>query len=205
MRAGGTAQEGFGLEVAIDVAAADAIMPGGGEIGSISKVRLYGQEISVEDFSFGALGSGLKNSGFRVKGLGIQVLGAGFTIQGSVVVFEFQVLSFGLWVKLRCLRGWRRATRRTRPGGAGPLASLAAPTSWSALSPAEIGNLLPNNRRQRRTCYALCHILYPVSAAHTSIFRMDSNSTSYEISPAPRGGGSVSVSGVRRLASGVRD
>jgi len=43
----------------------------------------------------------------------------------------------------------------------------------------EIGNLLPNNRRQRRTCYALCHILYPVSAAHTSIFRMDSNSTSY--------------------------
>ena len=43
----------------------------------------------------------------------------------------------------------------------------------------EIGNLLPNNRRQRHTCYALCHILYPVSAAHTSIFRMDSNSTSY--------------------------
>ena len=43
----------------------------------------------------------------------------------------------------------------------------------------EIGNLLPNNRRQRRTCYALCNILYPVSAAHTSIFRMDSNSTSY--------------------------
>ena len=43
----------------------------------------------------------------------------------------------------------------------------------------EIGNLLPNNRRQRRTCYALCHILYPVSAAQTSIFRMDSNSTSY--------------------------
>ena len=44
----------------------------------------------------------------------------------------------------------------------------------------EIGNLLPNNRRQRRTCYALCHILYPVSAAHTSIFQMDSNSTSYK-------------------------
>jgi hypothetical protein len=47
------------------------------------------------------------------------------------------------------------------------------------LTEREIGNLLPNNRRQRRTCYALCHILYPVSAAHTSIFRMDSNSTSY--------------------------
>ena len=29
----------------------------------------------------------------------------------------------------------------------------------------EIGNLLPNNQRQRRTCYALCHILYPVAAA----------------------------------------
>ena len=43
----------------------------------------------------------------------------------------------------------------------------------------EIGNSLPNNRRQRRTCYAMCHILYPVSAAHTSIFRMDSNFTSY--------------------------
>ena len=42
----------------------------------------------------------------------------------------------------------------------------------------EIENLLQNSQRQRRTCYALCHILYPVSAAHTSIFRMDSNSTS---------------------------
>ena len=27
------------------------------------------------------------------------------------------------------------------------------------------GNLLPNNQRQRRTCYALCHIMYPVAAA----------------------------------------
>ena len=43
----------------------------------------------------------------------------------------------------------------------------------------DIGNLLPNNQRQRRTCYALCHILYPVSATHTGIFRMDSNSNSY--------------------------
>ena len=41
----------------------------------------------------------------------------------------------------------------------------------------EIGNLLPNIQRQRCTCYALCHILYPVLAAHASIFRMDSNST----------------------------
>ena len=46
----------------------------------------------------------------------------------------------------------------------------------------EIGNLLPNNQRQRRTCYALCHILYPVSAALASFFRMDSNSTSFTFS-----------------------
>ena len=60
--------------------------------------------------------------------------------------------------------------------------SLASPSSSAVLGSMlerEIGNLLPNNRRQRRTCYALCHILYPVSAAHKSIFRMDSNSTSY--------------------------
>ena len=43
----------------------------------------------------------------------------------------------------------------------------------------EMGDSLPNNQRQRRTCYALCHILHPMSAAHTSILRMDSNSTSY--------------------------
>ena len=29
------------------------------------------------------------------------------------------------------------------------------------LTEGEIGNLLPNNQRQCRTCYALCHILYP--------------------------------------------
>ena len=58
--------------------------------------------------------------------------------------------------------------------------TFLGPLITTLLSPSrEIGNLLPNNRRQRRTCYALCHILYPVSAAHTSIFRMDSNSTSY--------------------------
>jgi len=45
----------------------------------------------------------------------------------------------------------------------------------------EIGNSLPNIQRQRCTCYALCHILYSVSAALTSIFRMDSNSTSYHL------------------------
>jgi hypothetical protein len=67
----------------------------------------------------------------------------------------------------------------------------------------EIGYLLPNNQRQRRTCYALCHILYPVSAAHTSIFRMDSTSTSHQYHETPwsvgeaegggRGGGAVKV------------
>ena len=45
-------------------------------------------------------------------------------------------------------------------------------------SVAYVINLLPNNQRQRRTSYALCHILHPVPAAHTIIFRMDSNSTS---------------------------
>ena len=43
----------------------------------------------------------------------------------------------------------------------------------------DIVNLLPGNQRQRRTCYALYHILYPVWAAHMSIFWMDLNSTSY--------------------------
>ena len=50
--------------------------------------------------------------------------------------------------------------------------------TWE-LSQREIGNLLPNNQRQRRTCYALCHILYPMSAALASFFRMDSISTSF--------------------------
>ena len=38
-------------------------------------------------------------------------------------------------------------------------------------TPREIGNLLPNNQRQRRTCYALCHTLYPVSEC-TPAFRV---------------------------------
>ena len=47
--------------------------------------------------------------------------------------------------------------------------------------PREIGSLLPKDQRQRRTFYALCHILYPVSADQISIFRMDSNSTFYDL------------------------
>ena len=43
----------------------------------------------------------------------------------------------------------------------------------------EIGNRLPSNQRQCRTFYALCHILYPLSAAHVTIFQMDSNSLSH--------------------------
>ena len=50
---------------------------------------------------------------------------------------------------------------------------------YEVLPQGEIGVSFPNNRRQRRTCYALCHILYPVSAAHASIFRIDSISTTY--------------------------
>ena len=42
----------------------------------------------------------------------------------------------------------------------------------------ENGDLLPNSQRQRRTCYALCYILYPVAAAHTNLVRMDSSPTS---------------------------
>ncbi|KAJ1489239.1 hypothetical protein T484DRAFT_1937605, partial [Baffinella frigidus] len=57
--------------------------------------------------------------------------------------------------------------------------------------------------RQRRTCYSLCHLLYPVSAAHTSIFRMDSNSTSYMHSAHARpkarwGGGGWGDGGMER-------
>ena len=43
----------------------------------------------------------------------------------------------------------------------------------------EIGDLLPSNQRQRRTCYALCHILHPVSAACTGFLRIYSDCTSY--------------------------
>ena len=55
------------------------------------------------------------------------------------------------------------------------------PCSLSARSPSRrskrFGNLLPYNQRQRRSCNAMYHTPYPVSAAHTSIFRMDSNSS----------------------------
>ena len=91
---------------------------------------------------------------------------------------------------------WRASFGLTQPPTPNPQHQTPSPQSpyplnpWSSGAAAlgfrvqgssvrEIGNLLPNERRQRRTCYALCHILYPVSAAQTSIFRMDSNSTSY--------------------------
>ena len=63
---------------------------------------------------------------------------------------------------------------------------------------AKIGDLLPNNQRQRRTSYALCHIMYPVSAAHTSIFWMVSNSTSYQ---PPRSSSSYSLAGMQRFTA----
>jgi len=63
-------------------------------------------------------------------------------------------------------------------------AGLAPPTC--VLTEKEIGNLFPNNHGQRRTCYALCHILDPVSAAHMSISRKDLNSISYELTDLSR-------------------
>jgi hypothetical protein len=51
------------------------------------------------------------------------------------------------------------------------------PDPWSRGR--EIAILLPNIQRQRHTCYALCNILYLVSASHMSIFRMNSTSTSF--------------------------
>jgi hypothetical protein len=102
----------------------------------------------------------MQGAGCRVQGAGCGVRGAGCRVQGPGPRVS------GLTV---------RAPRRT------PCRSRCAPRSGPRALSAEMGKLLPNNRRQRRTCYALCHILYPVSAAHTSIFRMDSNSTSYSL------------------------
>ena len=68
----------------------------------------------------------------------------------------------------------------------------------------EIGTLLPNNRRQRRTCYALCHILYPVPAAHMSNFRMDSNSTSYSRSTGAEAGRAAPPGGADGLQRRAR-
>ena len=95
--------------------------------------------------------------------------------------------------KLYCQKGfnsvpfsYKIATRRPRK----PLLIGRLP---SGLNRREIGNLLPNNRRQRRTCYAFCHIPYPVSAAHMSIFRNNSNSTSYRSNWRERGQGLPAV------------
>ena len=66
-----------------------------------------------------------------------------------------------------------RARGRARQRSVCPRVASADPCVRS-----EIGNSLPNNRRQRRTCYALSYILYPVSAAHTSIIGMNPSSRS---------------------------
>ena len=63
-------------------------------------------------------------------------------------------------------------------GGGAVSYERGTPVVHRACHMAEIGNLLPSNQRQRRTCYALCHILYPVSAAFASFFWMDSISSS---------------------------
>ena len=67
-------------------------------------------------------------------------------------------------------------------GGGAVSYERGTPVVHRACHMAEIGNLLPSNQRQRRTCYALCHILYPVSAAFASFFWMDSISTSFTFS-----------------------
>ena len=77
---------------------------------------------------------------------------------------------FGDWIEER------NRIRPERHKHNPPIRQQHLPT-WTS-SDREIANLLPKHQRQRRTCYALCHILCPVSAAHTSIFRVDSNSTS---------------------------
>ena len=74
---------------------------------------------------------------------------------------------------------WSTASLNLPHGTPAPSHPALRRHSGEAGGAGEIGNLLPNNQRQRRTCYALCHILYPVSAADTSIFRLDSNSTSF--------------------------
>ena len=77
--------------------------------------------------------------------------------------------------------------QRSRPAveayrGTSPIRKRPPP---SALPPSlgvaskEIGKILPNNQRQRRTCYALCRTLCTVSAAYMSFFLMNSNSTCY--------------------------
>ena len=104
---------------------------------------------------FGVRGSGVWGLGFGVWGFGFRVWdivwGVGFGVWG----LRFGVSGLGF-----------------RISGLGPGDLEQVEEGCSTRRPREIGNLLPNNQRQRRTCYALCHIIYPVSAAHTSIFRM---------------------------------
>ena len=89
-----------------------------------------------------------------------------------------------------------RARREEHPSALSSSSALFFPRQpLRSVAVREIGNLLPTNQHQRRTCYALCHILYPVSAAHTSIFRMDSNSTSY---PSSSSSALLSMDGIRR-------
>ena len=66
------------------------------------------------------------------------------------------------------------------PGTNRHLSTALMCTTIRRIPAREIGNLLPNNQHQRRTWYALCHILYPVSAAHTSIWRVGLNSAFYD-------------------------
>ena len=53
----------------------------------------------------------------------------------------------------------RMESGNERKRGERPLNPPRHPRKMRASSVREIGNVLPNNQRQRRTCYALCHIL----------------------------------------------
>ena len=56
-----------------------------------------------------------------------------------------------------------------------PCSSRLAPSRCLASCQREIGNSLPNNQRQRRTCYALCHILNVIHIVpHTATYHQPS-------------------------------
>ena len=130
-------------------------------------------------------GSGFRyGSGFSLF-LGFNVQGSGF---GSRSRFWFRVQGSGVCgCCTGCKRsgfegiGWFRFHWSAR-GVSGIFSTLNPKPKASPIGDdREIGTVLPTKRRQHRTCYALCHKLYPVSAAHISIFLMDSNSTSFQV------------------------
>ena len=107
------------------------------------------------------------------------VLGRGSILSSEVALYTlrepFQKQSSILIPKRKACPGLMRFSRNKRA------------ETRSLLPHIETCDLLPNNQRPCRTRYALCHILYPVSAAHTSIFLMNSNSNFYAAPHAAHG------------------